>query len=261
MRDAEMIVERLIKRRQALRSLDRDYDERMSTRGELTAVPFSDPLSRMITIYMDRDEAIEEHTSASDESRIAQMRADHEAVQIACIQLQERGQERERERLKEKEKREREQNWKRLVAKQHNEKKRLKEKEKREQEQEAALRKRMQFAQQFPQLILRDFEVDISHIDLSPWVFQQRVRVGALSRLTRHIYTHISGLEFLISSWNRWVDRVEYYRSMLKRYEHKPHVIDRWNQSLERTRGILKARYSLAARRALEWQEKRGEQL
>jgi len=251
-----MIVERLIQRRQALRSLDRDYDEEMSMRGKLTIVPFSDPLSRMITIYMDLDEAIEEHTSPSDESRVAQMRADDEAVQIACIQLQER----ERERLKEKEKREREQNWKRLVARQRNEQKRLKEKEKREQEQEAALRRRMQFAQSFPQLIWMNFEVDISHIDLSPWVFEKRVRVGALSRLTRNIYTHISGLEYLISSWVRWTDRVDYYRSMLKRYEHKPHVIDRWNQSLERTRAILKARYSLAARRVLEWQERQGEQ-
>lgn len=257
MRDAEMVVERLIKRRQALRSLDRDYDEQMSTRGRLKTVPFSDPLSRMITSYLDLGEVIEEHTSAIDESRLAQIQADNEAVQFACIKLQKE----QEKRLKEQEKRAQEQRLKRLMAKQQNEKKRLKEKEKRERQQEAERHKRIQFAHDLPHLVLLNFDVDISHVDMSSWVLGKRVRLGALNGLTKRIYTHTAGIEYLVDSWHRWVYVVDYVRSMSERYKHKPHVIERWKQWEDRTRNLMRLRYSKAARMSLEWQERRGETL
>ncbi len=298
MRDAEMIVERLIKRRQALRSLDRDYDEQMSTRGRLIAVPFSDPLSRMITGYLDDGEALNESGAENDADRsvyiedlrkkeMDRARLSQERIQEIqeriCTTQQKLEREREglklekeleRERLKlekerEKLKLEKKKERKRLKLQKELEAARIEREQKleaarieRERKMEAERIKRADLAQALPIYVQTHFDVDIRHIDLTPWTIGQQTYqgVGPLSHWGGYVmHKQMRGLEALVAYWESWIIIVDRADRMKRRYRDSPHLVENWDKWLNDQREMRRDKFTEAARLVSAWQERRGE--
>jgi hypothetical protein len=294
--DSEMIVERLIQRRQVLRSLDRDYDEKMSTRGKLTVVPFSDPLSRMITSYMDLGEALKEseiiQTQAEDDAarseyierlRKQELRLDKKrSYQERMREIQDLRREKlmleakkERERLKlekalERLRLEAKKERKKLKLEKEKERERVKREQRletqrleREKKMEEERVKRAHFAQALPINVWTHFDVDIRHIDLTPWTIGQQTYqgVGPLSHWGGYVmYKQRRGLEALVAYWESWIIIVDRADRMKRRYRDNPSLVENWDGWLNDQREMLRGKFTEAARLVSAWQERQGEQ-